>query len=43
LVWFVVFQKKQEKKSDLGCKMMKVKVESKDVGVGENDAKACVV
>jgi hypothetical protein len=23
--------------------MMKVKVESKDVGVGENDAKACVV
>lgn len=37
--------KKRNKKKlfDLRCKTMKVKVVSKDVGVGENDAKTLVV
>jgi hypothetical protein len=43
LVWFIVFQKNKKKLFALGCKTMKAKMVSKDVGAGENDVKKLVV
>jgi hypothetical protein len=44
LVRFIVFKEKQKKKSSkLGCSVMRVETMLKDVGAGENSAKAQVV
>jgi hypothetical protein len=39
LVWFIGFEGKQEVTSDSRCNVVRAKVVSEDMGVGENGAK----